>query len=141
MTKSRSKIIWLIAGIATVILAIALINPMQMVTPSVVSRSIAKQERDYIHALLNGCRAYAADNEGSYPPQLSALYPDYIDIKPLFKGRDENGKNKSPMIYYPGLTTSSDPDTPLIEHPFTFNGKKIVASAGGRVTNEKPAGK
>ena len=137
MTNSKSKIIWSIAGIATVFLAIALINPMQ----SNLSRTRAVRESSSVKILLHGCLAYAADNEGNYPPRLSALYPDYIDIKPLFKGRDGNGKNKSPMNYYPGLTTSSDPDTPLIEHPFTFNGKKIVASAGGRVTNEKPAGK
>ncbi len=137
MTKSRSKIIWSIAGIATVILAIALINPIQ----SNLSKTRPVRESSSVKILLHGCLAYAADNEGNYPPNLKALYPNYIDYLPLFEGQDEKHRNKSPMIYYSGLTTSSDPDTPLIEHPFTFDGKKIVASAGGRVTMEKQAGK
>ena len=125
--------------IAGAMLLLLSISPLGFGRTTPQARAV--MERSNIKVLLLGCRAYAADNEGNYPPQLSALYPDYIDIKPLFKGRDENGKNRSPMIYYPGLTTSSDPDTPLIEHPFTFEGRKIIAFAGGRVTIEKQAEK
>ncbi len=95
-------------------------------------------ERSNVKVLLLGCRAYAADNEGNYPPTLKALYPDYVDYLPAFEGRDDKGKEKLPMNYHQGLTPTSDPKAPVIEHPFTFDGKKITAYVSGHVTMEKP---
>ena len=138
MTPEKASVAWNIAAGLGVFLLVTTLIPLKSGPHGNSPESRAVNQ---LKSLTLACRAYKVDFKGEYPSSLSSLFPDYIDIKPLFKRHDENGKNKSPMIYYPGLTTSSDPDTPLIEHPFTFNGKKIVASAGGRVTNEKPAGK
>lgn len=138
MKKTKSKIVGAVAGIATVILSISLINPMQYVSIGIITRSRAVKEVSYVKQLLLGCRAYAADNEGKYPPQLKDLYPDYVDYLFLFEGQDTKRKNKRPMIYYPGLTNTSNSRAPLIEHPFTFEDKKIIGFAGGHVTMEVP---
>ncbi len=123
--------------IAGAMLLLLSISPLGFGRTTPQARAV--MERSNVKVLLLGCRAYAADNEGKYPPQLSVLYPDYIDIRPLFEGRDENGKNKLPMIYYPGLTATSDPKAPVIKHPFTFDGKKITAYVSGHVTEEDVA--
>ena len=117
------------------LLCVTLYLPMQSGVAERAPVIIAVNE---IKQLLLGCRAYAADNEGNYPPQLSVLYPDYVDHLPLFEGQDESGENKLPIIYYPGYTDTSPSRTPIIEYPFTFDGKKVIGYAGGHVTMEKP---
>lgn len=122
----------------TILLAIASLSPTAgRLTP--FARAV--NENSKVRQLLLSCRIYAKDNRGNYPPTLKSLYPDYVDHLPAFEGEDEKGKNKLPMIYYHGLTEESDPDTPVIEHPFTFEGEKIIGYISGHVTTKKPSEK
>lgn len=129
-----SKIVPATAVLVVILIAAGLFLSIQN-TPS--GRSTVVGAVNDVKQLVLGCRAYAADNNGNYPPSLSVLYPDYIDHRPLFEGLDERGKNKSPMIYHPGLTNTSNSGTQLIEHPFTFGGKKVIGYANGQVTAAK----
>ena len=104
----------------------------------IAERSPGTRALNDIKQLLLGCRAYAVDHEGKYPPNLKALYPDYIDHLAIFEGLNHEFTKKQPMTYFPGLTDTSDPKAPLIEHPFTFKGRKITGYAGGEVTVEEP---
>ena len=87
---------------------------------------------NHVKQLLLGCRAYAADHEGSYPPTLEGLYPDYIDLKDFFHVRDDRGA-LVPMIYHPGHKDLGEAGAILIEHPLLFDGKRIVGYVGGHV--------
>ncbi len=80
--------------------------------------------------LLLGCRAYAADHEGVYPPSLEILYPDHIDQEGFHLVRDESG-SRVPVVYHAGYKDSDDPREVLIEHPLELKRKRILGYAGG----------
>ena len=122
--------------LATVIILIvfAILSSM---TGRLTPHARAVNENSKVRQLLLSCRIYAKDNEGNYPSTLGSLYPDYIDYLPTFEGEDEKGRNKLPMIYYHGISDESDLDSPVIEHPFTFDGKKIIGYASGQVLEVK----
>lgn len=82
--------------------------------------------------LILGCRMYAADHEGVFPPDLETLYPDYIDVPDLFVAVDKRGE-KFPVVYHAGLTDSAPADDILIEYPLEFHGQRIVGRIGGMV--------
>ncbi len=82
--------------------------------------------------LTFGCLAYAGNHKGKFPPTLAALHPDYLDMDELFYAKGPKG-SRVEMIYHPGLTTHSDPKLPLIEHPFSFEGKRAVGYVDGQV--------
>ncbi|MDF1741163.1 MAG: type II secretion system protein [Verrucomicrobiales bacterium] len=123
-------VVILLVGILVASVVIPMQNGVSERAPVTIAYNNVKQ-------LLLGCRAYAADNEGKYPANLKILYPYYIDHLPLFEGQDVKSGKKSPMIYFSGLTDTSPSRSPLIEHPFTFKGKKVIGFAGGHVTMEK----
>lgn len=85
-----------------------------------------------VKTLLLGCRAYAADHEGVYPPSLEILYPDYIDQEGFHLVRDESG-SRVPVVYHAGYKDSDDPREVLIEHPLELKRKRILGYAGGTV--------
>lgn len=118
----------------TTLLVIAIFSSM---TGRLTPLAQAVNENSKVRQLLLSCRIYAKGNEGNYPPTLKSLHPEYVDYLPAFEGEDEKGKNKLPMIYYPGLTDKSDPESPAIEHPFTFDGEKITGYVSGHVTMER----
>lgn len=78
------------------------------------------------------CRSYSADWEGSYPPSLEALVPDYIDAPEVLAWKTRGGQ-RLPFIYHPGSKDSSDPDLPLIESPVLIGNLRAVGYAGGQV--------
>lgn len=82
--------------------------------------------------LILGCRMYAADHEGVFPPDLETLYPDYIDVPDLFVAVDNRGE-KFPVVYHAGLTDTAPVDDILIEYPLEFHGQRIVGRIGGMV--------
>ncbi len=88
--------------------------------------------------LIMGCRMYAADNGGAFPPDLQSLYPDYIDVPDFFVAVDKRGE-KFPIVYHPGLSDTSAADAILIEYPLEFDGKRIVGRVGGMVQAESVA--
>lgn len=82
--------------------------------------------------VLLACRSYAADHGGAYPPDLAALFPDYIDTEDYHLAEDGRG-GKVPMIYFSGLTTSDDPEAILIEHRVLYARKRVVGKVGGHI--------
>lgn len=123
---------WIIGG-SLVALAAALYFGLYLIpqggisTPATETKAVL-----YVKQLVHGCRAYASDHEGVYPPNIEALYPDYIDVPEVFLTEDSGGK-EIPLRYYPGLTESSDPDVILIEHPVPYRGNRIVGTVGGLI--------
>ena len=89
----------------------------------------------YVKQLLLACRAYAADHEGVYPPNLGALYPDYVDVPEIFFAQDLSG-NDIPILYYPGFIETSASDAVQIEHPVQYGGHRIIGTVGGNVLRE-----
>lgn len=91
-----------------------------------------------VRILLLACRDYAADHNGAYPPDLASLFPEYIDSEEPLRADDGSGE-ALPMIYVPGLASSSDPETIVIEHPVRHTGKRVVGNIGGYVRAVDPA--
>jgi hypothetical protein len=131
----RGKAKW-IAGGALFLIALALYFSLYWIpyggiaTPATEIKAVS-----YVKQLLLACRAYAADHEGAYPPNLGVLYPDYVDVPEIFFAQGPDG-NDIPILYYPGLIETSAPDAVLIEHPVQYSGHRIIGTAGGRVLRD-----
>lgn len=129
-TKSANRV-----GTAWIVLAIIAIPVITLFVPArntIAERSPRTKALNDVKQLLLGCRAYAADHEGPYPPTLDALYPDYIDHKDFFHVHDHRG-TRIPFIYHPGQKDLGEPRAILIEHPILFDGRRIVGYVGGHV--------
>lgn len=76
--------------------------------------------------IATGCRLYAVDNIGKFPPKLEALVPDYIANATVFVSPFAPGE---PMgyTYTAGLTDTSPPNLDLIEDKFSvIQGQRVV---------------
>ncbi|MAS92570.1 MAG: hypothetical protein CMO55_05175 [Verrucomicrobiales bacterium] len=71
-----------------------------------------------IRELTLACRVYAFDNDGNYPPNLEALFPDYIDDRELLTAEiSTNPRVVKPYLYRPGLTTKVESREMFIAGP------------------------
>jgi hypothetical protein len=85
-----------------------------------------------------GCKMYAADNDGKFPPTLDALVPQYVSDSKTFISPF------APEVpigydYTTGLTEESAPDTVLIEDKFASREHQRVivhVDMSGEVTHE-----
>jgi hypothetical protein len=67
--------------------------------------------------LATGCKLYAIDNKGKFPPTLQTLVPDYIPNMAIFASPFQTGVPVG-YDYTPGLTDTSSPSLVLIEDKF-----------------------
>ncbi len=79
-----------------------------------------------------GLSSYSADHDGSFPPTLEELIPDYLDSEEGIYQVDPDSGDSSPFLYRPGLTKSDDSDTIIVLAPFSINGKRVVGYLDGR---------
>jgi len=133
--KSKAWIGCVIAAVVVftgVILVVILASLAMPAYNRITERARMTKSMNDCKQVVLGCRMYAADNGGAYPPDLVALYPDYLDAVELFSATDKHGE-VLPLVYHAGLSDAGDPETVLIEHPLKYDGKRIVGRVGGRV--------
>ena len=96
-------------------------------------RSIADESR--LKNVMLGCRMYALDYDGDYPPNLRMLFPDYVDEERDFVSRPiSKGDRERDFIYRSGFKSTDDPTEPILLSPSkTKRGKRGVGFADGEV--------
>ena len=73
-----------------------------------------------------GCKLYAADHDGKFPPTLDALMPTYLNDKKVFVSPFAPDEAIG-YTYHPGLNENSPPATVLVEDKYS------VGAAGNKV--------
>jgi hypothetical protein len=112
-------------------------GPFKQQVTSGIETFAAVASATQIHA---SCTAYAAANDGKFPPTLEALVPTYLsdaeDLETKVGDEDERGG-----FQYFGGTTSDPPDRVLFQSWGTLpNGHRVVAYVDGRIeVEETPA--
>ena len=79
-----------------------------------------------VRQLVLGCKAWAADNDGEFPPGLESLVPEYLDALELLIWPAQSGGGRLPFVYRPGHTEAGDPETILIAAPEPMAGERVV---------------
>jgi type II secretory pathway pseudopilin PulG len=104
-------------------------------TPAFVALQSKAQQTEQlndIRQLQLGCRNYAQDSNGGFPPSLNALIPDYIKTEEKLTWTSQDG-SKLAYIYFPGKTDSGRAMEPLIAAPEPIMGKRAVGYVGGTI--------
>ncbi|MCP5540655.1 MAG: DUF4190 domain-containing protein [Akkermansiaceae bacterium] len=100
-----------------------------------ISKEISKARQ-----VLLGCKAYASDYEGKYPPNLKTLMDEgYVDVESVLMWTDPRTGEELPFLYRPGLTDSTRGIEPVIASPRSAVRKRIVGYTGGHVTSFRDA--
>ena len=85
-----------------------------------------------------GLHAYAADNKGAFPQNLTALYPNYVDDKNVFNcpaSKIDGTPEKPDYKYTAGLNEDSPAKNIIVEDMEGNHGRsgKNVLRVGGSV--------
>ncbi|MEA3209116.1 MAG: hypothetical protein QOE70_2173 [Chthoniobacter sp.] len=86
-----------------------------------------------------GCKLYAQDNNGKFPPSIEALVPDYLPDRSVFISPFAPNEPIG-YAYTSGLTEASPPDTVLVEDKFAAQGRvRIVVrvDTSGQVIRQR----
>ncbi len=103
--KRPGVIDWLVVALVGVMLAVS----VGLLFSSMLEMAKRASWMEEASAVFSGCKAYAGEHEGNFPPELGGLYPEYVERQ--FSLRDKEG---NPLwIYHPGLNVASPPDQPL----------------------------
>ncbi|MCB1210934.1 MAG: type II secretion system protein [Verrucomicrobiales bacterium] len=124
------------ASTIAILASIAAPVAMQVKTKAVETRN-ASNARQLIMAL----KVYAADNNGSYPPDLEALFKqDILDesSRALLLWVHPRTGATQPWIYSPGLNDSSPADTVIISSPKVPNTRQVLGKNDGSIGFAKP---
>jgi len=104
-------------------IALPIFSSVQLKGLEVKSLSNAKQ-------IALGCRLYASDNGGKFPPKLEDLVPTYVQDTKIFI--DPLDPQHSPQGYdYFGGTDSDPPEKVLLQSKVANHGKRVVVYTDG----------
>ncbi len=114
-------------------ITIMAVSTVPTVTKIQKKANIARQVSS-VRQLMLGCRAWAADNDGKFPPNLEALLEEgYLDDPSLLMWAVSPGAPGEPYRYRAGLVDTGDPQTVVIAAPGAIDGEVIVGYLDGHV--------
>ena len=87
-------------------------------------KAVETSELNTLKQVLIGLRMYAADNNGKYPPTLSALAPDYVGGSQILEFTDPRTKQRTPWLYRNSLTEASAGSEVLVAAPVASPDRK-----------------
>ncbi|MFA5146511.1 MAG: type II secretion system protein [Candidatus Omnitrophota bacterium] len=125
MKSSRGfTIIEVVVVVAVFLAIISILGPFVRM---VKDRASAIQCENNLRRLSIALHTYASEHEDAFPPDLGALYPDYVGDQKVFDCAASGSfgtPEKPDYSYAPGLTESSLLKTPIVEDAAGNHGRK-----------------
>ncbi len=87
-------------------------------------KAVEASELNTLKQVQLGLRMYAADNDGKYPPALSALAPTYIGSSQILEFTDPRTKQRTPWLYRSSLSEGSPGSEVLVAAPVASPDRK-----------------
>jgi hypothetical protein len=78
-----------------------------------------------------GCKLYAKDHRGNYPPSLDALVPEYLSDKRLFACQIRKDQPPIGYNYFGGRDTDPSTNVLLSSKAVTRDHKRIIVTSDG----------